>query len=133
MLSHLALPLVAATFALLAGLLPGLRWGGSEGAFALAAAAATLGVALAPRWTGRPLSTRAAHGGLAVALTLAGAGLGSRARAEAAADCRVRLEDGAPVEVRGALAATRLLPRDPDARMPLLPFAVASVTSRGRP
>lgn len=133
MLSHLRLPLVAALFALLAGLLPGLRFGGPEMLLAGAAAATMLTVALAPRWRGRALSSRAAHGGLALALTLAGAGLGARARADAAADCRLVLADGAPLEVRGALGASRLVPRDPEARTPLLPLQVESVTSRGRP
>jgi competence protein ComEC len=130
--SLLALPVVRALLALLAGLLPGLRLGGSPFLLACASAAVVLGVAAWPRVTGNRLPREAVRRGVLVGLALAGAGLGAQARRDTAADCRARMADGQRLELRGVLGANRMEPADSDAHAPLLPLEVLSARSGGR-
>jgi competence protein ComEC len=123
------LPIVQALFAFLAGLLPGLRLGGSPAALAACAAAAVLAPPARRWWSGHAPGPRAVRAALLLSLALAGAGLGAQGRAESAADCRARLADGARLELRGVLGAD-LFPGSE--RVPLLPVEVRSARVDGR-
>ena len=132
-MSHLKLPLVAGFLAFLAGLLFGLRVPAVAPSVALAAVPLLAGVALHRRAAGVAPKPATVNAVLLVSLALAGAGQGAAGRSAAARDCRAVLEDGAPLTVRGVLAANRIPPKDAEARNPLLPLHVTSVASEGRP
>ncbi|HYH80056.1 MAG TPA: DNA internalization-related competence protein ComEC/Rec2 [Longimicrobium sp.] len=127
MTSTLRLPIVAAFFAFLAGLLCGLRIEAIPAAAALWAAAPLAALLLHRPLAGVPLGRDAARGCLAAALVLAGAGDGAQARLAAARDCRATLADGARIVATGALGADFAAPRDTAERTPLLPLAVVRV------
>jgi competence protein ComEC len=130
--SLLGLPILRALLALLAGLLPCLRLGGSPMLLACASAVVVAGVAAWPRVSGDHLSATTVGRGILVSLALAGAGLGAQARRDTAADCRARLLDGQRLELRGVLGANRMAPADSEAHTPLLPLRVLSARAGGR-
>jgi competence protein ComEC len=123
------LPLVAAFAALLCGTLVGLRLTAIPPATALAALPVLLGAAVHPRLTGVRPSRRGRHAAVLAALALAGAGGAAQARVDAARDCRSVLADGAPLVLRGTLAADFAPPADTTERIPLLPLAVSRAVS----
>jgi len=123
-MSHFRLPIVAAFFAFLAGLLFGLRVGAVPAATALGAAVPLAALVLHRPVVGAPLGREGTRGCLLAALALAGAGDGAQARVDAARDCRATLADGARVVLAGALGADFAAPRDTSERTPLLPLAV---------
>jgi competence protein ComEC len=125
-LPYLSLPLVTACFAFIGGVLGGLRLGGPVAALAMGVCAALAAAVWLARTGGRDRPVAAV---LLTAFVLAGAGLGARARAEAAVDCRVRMEEGTRVTVRGLLEAEAFAPADPEARLPLLPLRALEVRS----
>lgn len=127
-LSFLYLPLVVAFLSFLAGLLPGLRFGGPPLALALAAAAALV-LAASGRGAGPGVrGYRAVPVALLAAFALVGAALGAGARRGAATDCRTTLADGARVTVRGVLAANAAARAGKDdAPAPLLPLRLEEV------
>jgi competence protein ComEC len=125
-LPYLTLPLVTACLAFIGGVLAGLRIGGPAVALALGVCAALGAAAWMARAGGCDRSAAAA---LLAAFVLAGAGMGARARAEAAVDCRVRLEEGTRVTVRGVLEAEAFAPVDPEARLPLIPLRPLDVSA----
>ncbi|MDB4952315.1 MAG: hypothetical protein JWM27_4964, partial [Gemmatimonadetes bacterium] len=125
-MSFLTLPVVRALLTVLAGMLPGLRLGGSPLALAGAAFAVLAGLVAWPRVVGERVPAPAVRRALLVALSLAGGALGAQARHDAAADCRARWVDGQAVEVRGLLAANRMPPADSAARPPMVPLRVLS-------
>jgi competence protein ComEC len=127
--NQIRLPLVAASLAFLAGLLCGLRFDGATGGTALAAVPLLLAPWLYPRLTGEPAPRWLPRAALWSAVAVAGAGHGALARADAAADCRAHLPDGAALTVRGALAANWVPPRDEDGKRPLLPTEVRELAS----
>ena len=128
-MNHLRLPIVAAFFAFLAGLLAGLRIEVLPAGIAFLAAAPLAALALHGPLVGTPLGRDAVRGCVLAALALAGAGDGAQARLAAARDCRATLDDGARLAVTGALAADFAAPRDTTERTPLLPLAVARAVS----
>ena len=122
---YLTLPLVLAFLSLLAGLLPGLRFGGPPLVPALGACAAVLAAVVHARVGGRAPRDRLVPGALLVAFALAGAALGAGARRDVEADCRLRLPDGARVTVRGVLGANaRAVVRDGRPRSPRVPVEI---------
>ena len=130
----LSLPLVQSLLVLLAGLLPGLRYGGPPLLLALSAAAVLgAGTMLRPGRRQRSAgSLLPIH--FLLAFALVGAALGAGGHADARADCRTRLEDGAAVTVRGVLAANaRPAPKDPDAPSPLLPVVIRELRTGKSP
>ncbi|HEX2188215.1 MAG TPA: ComEC/Rec2 family competence protein, partial [Longimicrobiaceae bacterium] len=101
---YLSLPLVLACFAFLAGLLPGLRFGGPPLVPALGAAVALLAAyAHAPQRVGP--RDRFVPAALLAAFVLAGAALGAGGRRGVEADCRLLVPEGARLVMRGVLAA----------------------------
>lgn len=130
-MSHLALPLVSAFLAFLAGLLLGLRAEWVTGGIALAAVPLLLAPWIHARFIGERLRPGTVRALLWCAMALAGAGHGATARLHADTDCRALLPEGAALTVRGALAANWMPPLDPKARRPLLPLDVAEVESGG--
>ncbi len=132
-MNHFRLPIVAAFFAFLAGLLFGLRVSAVPAAIALTAAIPLAAVLLHRPLVGAALGREATRGCLLAALALAGAGDGAEARTDAARDCRVALADGARVAATGALGADFAAPRDTTERTPLLPLAVAHAAGRDGP
>jgi competence protein ComEC len=102
---YLSLPLVLAFFALLAGLLPGLRFGGPPLVPALGACAAVLAALVYARGGGRTPRDRFVPAALLVAFALVGASLGASGRRDVEADCRLRIPEAARITVRGVLAA----------------------------
>jgi competence protein ComEC len=132
-MQYLALPLVLALLALLAGLLPGLRFGGAP----LVAAAGAC-VALAVAWVHARAPVQRPNGrivpaALLAAFALSGAALGSGARGDLIADCRTRMADGTQLTVVGALAANaQPTVRDGRPRGAQVPLVVESArTERG--
>jgi competence protein ComEC len=123
-MSHLRLPIVAAFFAFLAGLLFGLRVEAVPAAIALGAAIPLAALLLHRPVFGVALGREGTRACLLAALALAGAGDGAQARMGAARDCRATLADGARVVLTGALGADFAPPRDTAERTPLLPLAV---------
>ena len=113
-------PLVAATLALLAGLLPALRFAPPP----LALFAATVTTLLWARLSTRPTAP------ILLSFTFAGALLGTAGARDAATDCRRALPDGARVTVAGVLGAASI----PDAggNVPLVPLEHAATESGGR-
>jgi competence protein ComEC len=128
--THLALPLVSAFLAFLAGVLAGLRVDWVTGGTALAAVPLLLAPWLHRRVIGQPLRGNTVRALLLAAMALVGAGHGAEARQRSEGDCRGRLPEGAELTVRGALAANWMPPADPTARRPLLPVD-ASAVERG--
>ena len=131
-MEQIALPLVSAFLAFLAGLLFGLRVDAATPAIALAALPVLAGLVLHRRMMGSAPTQRTVQIALWISLALAGAGHGAGGRLDAAADCRARLEDGTKLTARGALGANFLPPPDPAARTPLLPLRTAEVAVDGR-
>ena len=132
-MAHLALPLVSAFLAFLAGLLLGLRVDGVTGGTALLAVPLLLAPWLHQRLVGvrmRPGTVRVL---LLGAMAAAGAAHGAGGRLRADADCRALLADGTRLSVSGALGASWMPPADPKARRPLLPLAAAGVEANGVP
>ena len=119
-------PLVAAVLALIAGMLPGLRFGGPEVLLALAGAgAACAGLFLAKR-------TRGPGYALLAAFALCGAAYGANTHQTVAQDCRVLLPDDTRVRLRGVLAANvRVAERG--ASRPAVPVRALTVEADGRP
>ncbi|HET7232932.1 MAG TPA: DNA internalization-related competence protein ComEC/Rec2 [Longimicrobium sp.] len=132
-MNHARLPIVAAFFAFLAGLLAGLRIGAVPAGVALCAAVPLAALALHRPLTGVALGRRATRGCVLAALALAGAGDGAQARNDAARDCRASLADGTHLAITGALAADFAPPRDTTERTPLLPLAVRRAAAPGGP
>ena len=131
-MTQLALPLVSAFLAFVAGLLFGLRAEWVTGGTALAAVPLLLAPWLHRRWIGQQMRADFVRLLLLAAMTLAGAGHGAGARARAEGDCRAHFADGTELVVRGALGANWNPPADPKARRPLLPVDAASVDREGR-
>jgi competence protein ComEC len=129
----LTLPLVAAFLAFLCGVLPGLRFGGPPVVFAIFAGAGLVAIAAAPGMLGRKLEANAIHKLLLASLVLAGVGMGAQSRADAAADCRATLADGANLTLRGALAADLLPTRGPGGKVPTLPVRVEDIRTQRSP
>jgi competence protein ComEC len=125
--THLALPLVSAFLAFLAGVLLGLRVEWVTGGTALAAVPLLLAPWLHRRVIGQPLRGNTARALLLAAMVIVGAGHGAGARQRSDGDCRARLPEGTEVTVRGALAANWMPPADPRARRPLLPVQASAV------
>lgn len=130
-MTQLALPLVSAFLAFLAGLLFGIRAEWVTGGIALAAAPLLLAPSLHRRWTGARMQANTIRVLLLAAMAAAGAGHGAGARIRAEGDCRAHLADGAELTVRGALGANWNPPADPKARRPLLPVAASSLEMSG--
>jgi competence protein ComEC len=130
--THLALPLVSAVLAFLAGLLFGLRVDWVTGGTALAAVPLLLAPTLHRRWIGQQIRGETARLLLYAAMALAGAGQGAGARDRVEADCRALFADGTEMTVRGALEANWNPPADAKARRPLLPVDAASVEREGK-
>lgn len=122
---YLTLPLVLAFLSLLAGLLPGLRFGGPPLVPALGACAAVLACVAYARGGPRDPRDRFVPAALLVAFALAGAALGAGGRRDVDADCRLRLPEGARITVRGVLAANaRPVLRDGRPRSPRVPVEI---------
>lgn len=130
-MTHLALPLVSAFLAFLAGLLFGLRIEWVTGGIAIAAVPLLLAPWLHRRLLGARLTPRAVRALLLLAMAMAGAGHGAGGRLRAERDCRAALADGAEVTVRGALGANWNPPAEAKARRPLLPLEAGSVAVGG--
>lgn len=130
-MSALGRPLVVAVLAFLAGVLPALRFGISP----LHWAAAALFAALASLVLAARVQTGTWHAGhvaLLASLICVGVAFGTGARTRAATDCRVRIADGAPVSVRGVLAANGISLADTAREyVPLLPVRASVVQVRG--
>jgi len=129
--THLALPLVSAFLAFLAGLLFGLRVEWVTGGTALAAVPLLLAPWVHRRVIGQALRGDTVRALLLAALTVAGAGHGAEARVRAEGDCRARLVEGTELTLRGALAANWMPPADPRARRPLVPVDAIAVERSG--
>jgi competence protein ComEC len=128
-MTYLRLPLVVACLALLAGLLPGLRYGGPPllpAALSLVCAALPFALARLRRTMTSPRSFAC----VLLSVAFAGAALGTAGRADAAADCRAGFEDELPMEVTGTLAANHIPPADSLGRVPILPVEATAVTAR---
>jgi competence protein ComEC len=125
--AHLALPLVSAFLAFLAGVLAGLRVDWVTGGTALAAVPLLLAPWLHRTLIGEQLRGKTKRALLLAAMAMAGAGHGAAARDRAEGDCRARLPEGTELTVRGALAANWMPPADPRARRPLLPVDASAV------
>ena len=132
-MTHLALPLVSAFLAFLAGLLLGLRVDGVTGGTALVAVPLLLAPWVHQRIVGERLRPRTVRALLLAAMAVAGAGHGAGARLRADADCRALLAEGTPLAVAGALGANWMPPADPTARRPLLPLDAEAVEADGVP
>jgi competence protein ComEC len=128
---YLALPLVSAFLAFLAGLLLGLRVDGVTGGTALLAVPLLLAPWLHQRLVGERLRPRTVRALLLAAMAAAGAGHGAGARLRADTDCRALLADGTELSVAGALGANWTPPADLTARRPLLPLAAREVQANG--
>ncbi len=127
---YLSLPLVLAFFALLAGLLPGLRFGGPPLVPALGACAAVLAALAYARGGVRAPRDRFVPAALLVAFALAGAALGASGRRGVEADCRLRIPEGARLTVRGVLAANATPTiRDGKPRSPRVPVEILELRS----
>lgn len=127
-MTHLARPLVAALLALLAGLLPALRFAPDPRPLLLAGLAAALAVLVLPHL--RALrDPRLTHLLLLCAFGLSGAALGSLGARRASEDCRRSLPDQARVRVEGVLAASSAGADDAGAAP--LPLAHAVVLGAG--
>jgi competence protein ComEC len=129
--THLALPLVSAVLAFLAGLLMGLRAEWVTGGTALVAVPLLLAPWMHRRLIGQALRGETVRGLLLAAFAIVGAGQGAEARLRSERDCRARLADGAEITIRGALAANWMPPADPKARRPLLPVDVEHAERSG--
>ncbi|HEX2093288.1 MAG TPA: ComEC/Rec2 family competence protein, partial [Longimicrobiaceae bacterium] len=131
-MNYLTLPLVLAFFAFLAGLLPGLRFGGPPLLFAAGAVLTLVAGALSGR---APATSHPSRASVALLLTFAlvGAALGAGGHHGALGDCRARIPDGMALTVRGVLAANaRGVGNDFDVRNPLVPVAIEEArTVRG--
>lgn len=132
-MNHARLPIVAAFFAFLAGLLAGLRVEAVPASVALGAVFPLAALALHRPLTGVALGRSTTRGCVLAALALAGAGDGAQARMDATRDCRATLADGARLSLAGALAADFAPPRDTTERTPLLPLAVRRASSPSGP
>jgi competence protein ComEC len=129
--TQLALPLVSAFLAFVAGLLFGLRAEWVTGGTALAAVPLLLAPWLHRRWIGKQLRGDSVRLLILSAMALAGAGHGAGARDRTEGDCRVHFADGTELTVHGALGANWMPPADRKARRPLLPLAASSVERDG--
>ncbi len=130
---YLTLPLVLAFFALLAGLLPGLRFGGPPLVPALGACAAVLAALAYARDGARAPRDRFVPAALLVAFALAGAALGASGRRDVEADCRIRIPEGARLAVRGVLGANAVpTVRDGKPRSARVPVEVLEMRAGGR-
>jgi competence protein ComEC len=122
-----ARPLVAVTLALLAGLLPALRFGPPPLAL-LVVSLVTLVVATQPALLLPPRTIRIlGDAPLLVVFGCVGALLGAQGARAAATDCRASLRDGARVEAVGLLGASTLA--GGDATRSLLPLEGARLRS----
>lgn len=130
-MTQLALPLVSAFLAFVAGLLFGLRVDWVTGGTALAAVPLLLAPWLHRRWIGQPIRADSVRLLILGAMALAGAGHGAGARDRAEGDCRAHFADGTELVVRGALGANWNPPADAKARRPLLPVDAVSVEREG--
>jgi competence protein ComEC len=131
--TQLALPLVSAFLAFVAGLLFGLRVEWVTGGTALAAVPLLLAPWLHRRLIGQQIRADSIRLLILGAMALAGAGHGAGARVRAEGDCRAHFADGVELTVRGALGANWNPPADAKARRPLLPVDAASVETQGQP
>lgn len=131
-MTQLALPLVSAVLAFLAGLLCGLRVEWVTGGIALAAVPLLLAPWLHRRLLGQQMRGQTGRLLLLCAMALAGAGHGAGARDRAEGDCRAHFADGVELTVHGALGANWNPPADAKARRPLLPVDASSVEREGR-
>jgi competence protein ComEC len=129
--TQLALPLVSAFLAFVAGLLFGLRAEWVTGGIALAAVPLLLAPGLHRWFIGQQLRADSVRLLILAAMALAGAGQGAGARDRAEGDCRVHFADGAELTVRGALGANWNPPADRKAKRPLLPVDATSVEKEG--
>jgi len=129
--TQLALPLVSAFLAFLAGLLFGLRTEWVTGGIALGAVPLLLAPWLHRRWIGQQIRGDSVRLLILAAMAVAGAGHGAGARIRAEGDCRAHFADGVELTVRGALGANWNPPAEPKARRPLLPVDAASVEREG--
>ncbi|HYW14136.1 MAG TPA: hypothetical protein VE871_19380, partial [Longimicrobium sp.] len=93
-MTHLALPLVSAFLAFLAGVLLGLRVEWVTGGTALAAVPLLLAPWLHRQVVGQPLRANTARSLLLAAMVVVGAGHGAGARQRSDGDCRARLPEG---------------------------------------
>jgi competence protein ComEC len=130
--TQLALPLVSAFLAFVAGLLFGLRVDWVTGGTALAAVPLLLAPWLHRRLIGERIRADSVRLLLLGAMAAAGAGHGAGARVRAEGDCRVHFAEGTELTVRGALGANWNPPADPRARRPLLPVDASSVMTAGQ-
>jgi competence protein ComEC len=130
--TQLALPLVSAVLAFIAGLLCGLRVEWVTGGIALAAVPLLLAPWAYRRWIGQPIRGETVRLLLLGAMGLAGAGHGAGARDRVEGDCRAHFADGVELTVRGALGANWNPPVDPKGRRPLLPVDAARVEREGK-
>lgn len=130
---YLTLPLVLACFASLAGLLPGLRFGGPPLVPAFGACAALLAAWTYSRSAPGGPRDRFVPGALLAACALAGAALGAGGRRDVEGDCRLRIEEGARLTVQGVLAANaQPTMRDGKPRGARVPVEVGELrTARG--
>lgn len=126
-MTHLALPLVSAFLAFLAGVLLGLRVEWVTGGTALAAVPLLFAPWLHRRVIGQPLRGNTVRALLLFAMALVGAGHGAGARQRSEGDCRAQMPEGMELTVRGALAANWMPPADPKARRPMLPVDAVAV------
>lgn len=121
---YLTLPLVLAFLGFLAGLLPGLRFGGSPFVLALGACATLAASAAVARGRGVASRDRLVPAALLLAFALVGAALGAGGRRSVEADCRPRIPDGTHLTVVGVLGAN---PQAVVPRFPRVPVEIVEV------
>lgn len=119
-------PLVLTLFAFLAGLVSALRFTPPPIPLLLASIAVLALASFLP--TSDPRVEKRQLAAILLAFLLAGAARGSWGARRAAADCHLRIEDGALVRVRGVLGAGSLTVRNADA--PILPLSGAELRAK---